>query len=360
MVSAATRNTYGAVYFSYEDAWVQGGMNEQGLALDWATTQPEQVTLDHTKSGPRGNLGRLYAGNLNERILKTCATVADVLALYGQNNEIAFFNAHVLVADRSGASVILEWHEGKFTVLPKSGLYQAMTNFNLTDAQTQGYACSRYDSILSTLRNKQAAQLEDAKVALRRASDYLTQYSYILDLKKGTILLYDKRNFTKERTYVLQEELRKPAHIETTAGKAWSINPDIRKIGAMNNQNLLAVGSGRIIIIALCIVFAALSVWMAIRIKSSRIYILPTAGGLTFIALAVGLMHYGYFLRYGFTLPQHILLCLPILFCALAAAQLVLAIALLIRGKFKKFLPFCLHAVLSAAVATVMGATVLF
>lgn len=355
----ATRNTYGAVFFSYEDAWVQGGMNERGLALDWAATEPQQVAIDSGKVSPRGNLNRLYVGNLNETILKTCASVNDVIALYRRYNEIAFYNAHILVADKSGASAILEWHDGKFEIIPKAGLYQAITNFNITNSQTQGYACSRYDSIRSVMEHAQSATMDDAKRALRAASDYLTQYSYILDLRKGTILLYDKRNFSDEKTLVLQDELSKPAHIETTGLDIWRINPRYRQMGPINNQNPLAVGAGRVESIVICSLFAALTVLMLVFVRKNRIYALPALSNIILIVLALGLMKYGYFLRYGFTFPEKVLLVLPIAFCALAAAQVVFCILALLGRKGKLYIPLHVNALLSILMAVSLSATVL-
>jgi hypothetical protein len=356
----ASPSMYGAVYFGYEDAWVQGGMNDKGLALDWATTEPQKMVFDNDRINPIGNKNRLYSGNLNEAILKTCATLDDVIALYGRYNEVAFENAHVLVADKSGASAVFEWHDGKFEVIKKTTSYQAITNFNITNAAASGYSCSRFDSIKGQLDHAPAVTLEKAKITLSLASDYLTQYSYMLDLKSGTIYLYDKQNFSTERVLTLKAELAKGTHIYPTALGSFKISDKYRSLNGINNQNPLATGGGKIeviIISSLCGVFALLALLFA---RKSKWYILSAITNLMMIPLGLGLMQYGYFLRYGFTLLETLLSALPVLFIGLAAAQLVISIILLFRSKRLRYLPFYISTTACIMIAWMLLETVIF
>lgn len=355
----AGKGSYGAVYFSYEDAWVQGGMNEKGLALDWANTEPQQMAVYPERVSPAGNKGRLLAGNLNETILKTCATVGDVIDLYGGTNEIAFENAHVLVADRSGASAIFEWHDGKFEIIRRTAPFQAITNFNITNAASQGYSCIRYDYIHAVLGRTSPITFSDAKNALMLASDSLTQYSYICDLKNGLIYLYDKRNFARETVLSLQDELAKGKHIRTTGLEDFSISPKYREMGPINNQNVLAVGRGATEIWAICILCAVLGALALIFVKRNRLNLLPAAADVAVIALGLGLMRYGYFLRYGFTFIQTALLALPILLIALAIAQLAISIAALIRGKGWNFALFYANTAFCLIISWIMLDTII-
>jgi hypothetical protein len=36
------KGSHGAVFFGFDDAWVQGGMNDQGLFIDWAAENLNQ------------------------------------------------------------------------------------------------------------------------------------------------------------------------------------------------------------------------------------------------------------------------------------------------------------------------------
>lgn len=355
----AARGAYGAVFFGYEDAWVQGGMNEKGLAMDWATTEPQRMLTYPDRTSPSCNKNRLYSGNLNETILKTCATLEDVIDVYSRYNEIAFTNAHMMVADKSGASAVFEWHDGKFEVIRKSSSYQEITNFNITNAQTNGYSCVRFDAIKTRLDGAGAVSFEASRNALMAASDYLTQYSYILDLKKGVVTLYDKRNFSKAQQFVLADELAWGAHIYTTGLAAYGISPKYRSMGLVNNQNPLAVGSGKTEIYIVCAVGLAFAVLCMLFARKRRSYILPAVADLVLIPMGLGLIQYGYFLRYCFTFGQELLLVLPILLVVLAAAQVACSVVLLAGRRGRGYIPFHINTVLSSLIAAALLVTVI-
>ena len=76
---------YGVVYVGFEGGWAQGGMNTEGLALDWVAGYTEQWKPDTQLPTARGNS--------SQRMLETCATVNDAIAFYRSHRETGFWRA---------------------------------------------------------------------------------------------------------------------------------------------------------------------------------------------------------------------------------------------------------------------------
>jgi len=95
------KQRFGCAYVGQAgNQWAQGGLNTAGLAFDW-------VAGSHEKWTQRSQKKKLPRGNPPERMLETCSTVKEAIAFFQTHKEPSFSYAHILVADHTGASVII-------------------------------------------------------------------------------------------------------------------------------------------------------------------------------------------------------------------------------------------------------------
>jgi len=122
------------------DNFAQGGVNAAGLFFDGAVT-PEQEAIPGYKP-PKGNLG--------DRLLAQCSTVGEAIA-YLESEHVALNNAHMMLGDKQGNAVVLEWVDGKKNIVPIQGHKLVMTNFLLSDTTKGNYPCYRYNAIQNSI-----------------------------------------------------------------------------------------------------------------------------------------------------------------------------------------------------------------
>ncbi|MBD0295806.1 MAG: hypothetical protein ICV84_11505, partial [Flavisolibacter sp.] len=102
----ASKGYYGVAYVGFDDNWAQGGVNTAGLAFDWvAGTKTDYV--------PDSKLRKIRGDNSSNRMLESCATVAEAIAFYQKYQEPGFSYASIMVADKTGASVVIGARDGK-------------------------------------------------------------------------------------------------------------------------------------------------------------------------------------------------------------------------------------------------------
>lgn len=197
-VIPATHGCYGKMFWGRRHTLTQCGVNAAGLFVD-VSPVPSVST-----SAPRGTtLSHPIAGELLDR----CATVEEAIALLREHSVPGLQNSHLMISDRSGASAIVEWDGSQLHVIPKSGIYQIMTNFRLSDPAQGGHPCYRYNALLRMLRSE-----THSSELLHKALDYthqedLTYYSNLIDLSAGRITIYGSHNFGQARTFDLAESL---------------------------------------------------------------------------------------------------------------------------------------------------------
>lgn len=105
-IEPAGSNYFGATYVGFDDGWAQGGVNSEGLAFDWVASGGEKpYTMDPSLKSARGNP--------SQRMLESCRTVEEAIDFYKRTREPEFNRASILIADKSGASVIVSAREGK-------------------------------------------------------------------------------------------------------------------------------------------------------------------------------------------------------------------------------------------------------
>jgi hypothetical protein len=183
---------YGRVCVGYNDGWAQGGMNTQGLAFDWVAGYREKWERD-----PK--LKRVM-GNPAQRMLERCATVSEAIAFFQSHWEPSFAYAKILVADRTGESVVIGAKDGQLSIERN------------TESRALGYRGQLAKEMLlqkpqSTLTN--AASILQAAV---QEGKYATKYSNVFDLRSGDIYLYRFQDQTEAVRLNLAEELKKGRH----------------------------------------------------------------------------------------------------------------------------------------------------
>src|SRR5690606_4133138 len=99
----AGKDYFGCAYLGFDNGWAQGGVNEQGLAFDW-------VAGFENSWNPDPALQRVI-GNPSERMLESCASVHEAIAFYKKYREPSFSTARIMIADKTGASVIIGVNE---------------------------------------------------------------------------------------------------------------------------------------------------------------------------------------------------------------------------------------------------------
>jgi choloylglycine hydrolase len=135
-----TEKELGRIWYGWGN-FGQGGVNEKGLALDGAVT-PEQV-LPQGYAEPKKE-------NITDAILSECETVQQAIDFL-ELRKIALKNAHILVGDRNGRAVLIEWVNGSKKIVEIKNNRLVATNFNLSDTNQVSNTCWRYPVIWSGL-----------------------------------------------------------------------------------------------------------------------------------------------------------------------------------------------------------------
>jgi hypothetical protein len=183
---------YGAAYVGFNDGWAQGGLNTEGLAFDWVAGFNEKWEPDTNLPSIRGDSSR--------RMLESCATVKDAIAFHRSHREAGFWRAKILVADRSGASVIIGATNGQLQVEP--------------DDRCRGFGFGRQTLNLALAQKPEPTAINAFKILrdCRQPGQYATKYSNVFDLKTGDIFLYPFPDQDDEVKFNLAAELKKGGH----------------------------------------------------------------------------------------------------------------------------------------------------
>ncbi len=195
---------HGRIIFGYDDGPVQGGMNDQGLFIDGNALAPTGWKPDSSKP--------MFPFNVLTAVLATCATCEEVKALFEKSNVTGLNRARFPVADRSGASMVVEYGQGRVQFVKSDTWYQIATNFVMSNVTDGNYSCWRYrtaDRILTESTELSLELIRKVLDATHQEDEGLTVYSNIYDLKDGIIHVYNLRNFDEVVVMNLSEELKK-------------------------------------------------------------------------------------------------------------------------------------------------------
>lgn len=200
----ASGNYHGRVVFGFANGPFQGGMNDRGLFVDANALAPTGWQPDPAKPTFRGIVIAV--------ILATCATCEDVKAFFEKSNVPALERARFPVADRSGASMVVEYGQGRVQFVRSDSWYQIATNFVMSNVKGGEYPCWRYraaDNIMSGTKELSISLIRDVLEKTHQEGNSLTVYSNIYDLKRGIVYVYNLRDFEKVVVMDLAEELKK-------------------------------------------------------------------------------------------------------------------------------------------------------
>jgi len=183
---------YGGVYVGFDDDYAQGGMNTAGLAFDWVAGYTETWK-------PDPNVSVVY-GNSGQQALESCATVEEAIAFFRGHQDRGFYRAKILLADRTGASVIIGGKDDKLQV------EQA------TQCRGFGYGAQTLDKLLTKTAEPTVANGAKILRAAMQKGQYATKYSNVFDLKSGEIFLFPFPDREDEVKLNLAVELKRGGH----------------------------------------------------------------------------------------------------------------------------------------------------
>ena len=223
-VRPSTNQTYGGVYFGFENLSAQGGINEKGLVFDY-NGLPSQNLNSHPDLPSRGAI--------MTRIQQSCATVEEAITVAKSYNWGGTLTYQIHLADATGDAVVISaGPEGELAFTRKAdGInYLLSTNFNLANTDNSfedSYPCWRYiraDQKLKEIKNDSDVNhiryiLDAAHIESGLGN---TLYSYICDLVNGKIYLYYWHQFEEVAILDVAEEIKKnsdPTLIKTLFSK---------------------------------------------------------------------------------------------------------------------------------------------
>jgi hypothetical protein len=202
---------HGAVYVGFDDGWGQGGCNEKGLAFDWVAGFKESWIR------PEG--AEIAKGNSSQRMLETCTTVEEAVAFYERYWEESFAGGQLLVADRSGKSVLLRAKDGKLVAL--------VVNKSQGIGHRFGLRGNEATQMLADVSKPSVPAAVDLLKATLQEGPNATKYSLIYDLQSCEFNLYRFPEQSEPIRLSLADELKKGPHYY-----------DIPNIGAQLKEEL--------------------------------------------------------------------------------------------------------------------------
>ncbi|MEO5959676.1 MAG: hypothetical protein ABIZ49_03770, partial [Opitutaceae bacterium] len=143
---------------------------------------------------------RPVRGNPSERMLESCTTVDEAIAFYRKFLEPDFKRSRILIADRTGASVIMGSLNGQFHAVPLH--------------RSRGYGWGRVALEKELAKSPEPTVANGAAIlrACLQPGDGGTKYSNVFDLKSGDIVLFPFPGRDESVTLTLATELAKGAH----------------------------------------------------------------------------------------------------------------------------------------------------
>jgi choloylglycine hydrolase len=148
-INPSSKDELGRIWYGWKN-FGQGGINEKGLVIDGAVTPEQKIPSGY--SSPKGNF--------TDKILAKCSTVDEVIQ-YLEQEKIALNNAHILLGDKNGKAVIVEWINGVKNIVEIKNNRLVSTNFNLSDTIQTEMTCWRYPIIQKGLDELDARNPKD-------------------------------------------------------------------------------------------------------------------------------------------------------------------------------------------------------
>jgi hypothetical protein len=204
----AATGEYGRVCFGFSKdfGFPQGGINDQGLFLDANALEPTGWQAD-----PGKPLFDDSCVSINDYILAHCATVDDAIAFF-KKYSVFLGGGKFVIADARGGSIVVEWANGSDRISRREGFYQISTNIPQWNIVPGKVSDDRYNIAERVILNRNEVSIAALRAVLsatHKEWSYPTIYSYICDLKKLRVYVYNFHNFEDAYEFDLREELRK-------------------------------------------------------------------------------------------------------------------------------------------------------
>jgi hypothetical protein len=177
------------------------GMNEYGLAVGMAAI-PDEYLNDASYEASRPEIGSI---GIIRQVLDHARDVDEAVEIFSQYN-IDFIGGppiHYLLADPSGKAVLIEFYQGRMSVLPNENPWHLVTNHLRAIAEGDG-SCPRYHTLsdqLSKVNGKLNAQA--AMHLLSEVKQDMTQWSSVYNMSNGDINVVIAGNYETSFSYHL-------------------------------------------------------------------------------------------------------------------------------------------------------------
>ncbi len=197
---------YGMITFSFADKWVQGGVNEYGLAIDGTGAIKEMYMVSDS------SLEDLPSKeNIVEIILKRCKNTDQAIELCRKYNLPVLKYGHLMFADSSGNSAIVVLDkEGHTQFIRKECNYQLLTNFNPLNPEVGYYPCERFDTANSMLPDLAINEWKASEVlnAVRQEGCIKTHYGNVYDCRNKKFFFFRNLDYTQSLLFNIDELLK--------------------------------------------------------------------------------------------------------------------------------------------------------
>jgi len=179
--------------------FVEDGINERGVSVALATGEDALINRDENKK--LISLSYLmreildHAGNVDE--------AADIVRSYDvfDKNNYTISN-HLLISGPFGKSVIAEYYDGEWRIIPNDKSWQVVTNtllFNVPE-ETRKNECSRYETAYTNLEKVDGqVDWEEGMNILSAISVEDTQWSTIYDMNRKEVYISLYRGYSDIR-----------------------------------------------------------------------------------------------------------------------------------------------------------------
>ena len=211
----ASDGCYGRFCFGFDANYriAEGGMNEKGLFIAVNALNADAGWKSDPSLKDWEEWEGWFETGVPDGILAMCATVDEAVRVFSEYNLFTLNRVKFLVADRTGASVVIEWSRDGLIFTGRPDNFQVSTNFVTSNYTRNEYPCGRYkvaEQILSN--NDDRESIDKLRAALSAAHlefQTPTVFSTICDIGTGDILIYYFHNYEEVVELNLNEELEK-------------------------------------------------------------------------------------------------------------------------------------------------------
>jgi len=207
-INPGTSSKYGTIYFGfYDNPYIPfGGVNSKGLFFDVSAYPEKPEIIDQF---PKDKFTFTYQSGhrLFAKMLEECSTVEEAIVLLEKYNSIAFSWCHLLIADSTGASAVVEWGDGELVIIKSNKSYQVSTNFNFTNTSWGYYPCERFKTASSLLEQNTNISVPLFVDILSKVHKTNAIYSNVYDITNGEIYVFQHHDLENYIKINVQEEI---------------------------------------------------------------------------------------------------------------------------------------------------------